>query len=61
MVHLPKLSIAAKLYAIFALLATATVLLAAVSVYTSRLHSDLTDDFGVIFTFDNGQPILGNV
>ena len=42
---LPKLSIAAKLYAIFALMATATIALSAVAVHTARHHQDLTDEF----------------
>jgi methyl-accepting chemotaxis protein len=42
---LPKLSIAAKLYAIFALLATATVALSVVAVTAARHHQDLTDEF----------------
>ncbi|MBV9556458.1 MAG: HAMP domain-containing protein [Pseudolabrys sp.] len=42
---LPKLSIAAKLYAIFALMATATVALAAVAVINAREHAALTDAF----------------
>ena len=42
MAGLPKLSIAAKLYAIFTLLAAATVALAAVAVVTSRQHAALT-------------------
>jgi methyl-accepting chemotaxis protein len=42
MASLPKLSIAAKLYAIFALLAAATVALAAVAVVSSREHAELT-------------------
>ena len=36
MAHFPRLSIAAKLYAIFALLATATVVLALVAVNAAR-------------------------
>jgi methyl-accepting chemotaxis protein len=47
---LPKLSIAAKLYAIFALLATVTVALAAVAVVNARKHSALTDEFESAFT-----------
>ena len=43
MVNLPRLSIAAKLYAIFALLATATVVLAVVAVVSARRHAALTD------------------
>jgi methyl-accepting chemotaxis protein len=42
---LPKLSIAAKLYAIFALLATATIALSVVAVQAARHHQDLTDEF----------------
>ncbi|MBI2713283.1 MAG: HAMP domain-containing protein [Rhizobiales bacterium] len=42
---LPKLSIAAKLYAIFALLATATVILALVAVVNARRHAALTEEF----------------
>ena len=42
---LPKLSVAAKLYAIFALMATATIALSAVAVHAARHHQDLTDEF----------------
>ncbi len=42
---LPKLSIAAKLYAIFALMAITTVALAVVAVTTARHHAALTDEF----------------
>ena len=42
---LPRLSIATKLYAIFALLATATVVLALVAVVNARHHSALTQEF----------------
>lgn len=41
----PRLSIAGKLYAIFALLATATVALALVAVINARRHVALTDEF----------------
>jgi methyl-accepting chemotaxis protein len=44
-VTLPKLSIAAKLYAIFALMATATVALSIVAVSAARQHQNLTDEF----------------
>jgi methyl-accepting chemotaxis protein len=44
-VNLPKLSIAAKLYAIFALMAAATVALSAVAVSNARHHAALTDEF----------------
>jgi methyl-accepting chemotaxis protein len=44
-VTFPKLSIAAKLYAIFALMATTTVALSAVAVSNARHHAALTDDF----------------
>ena len=42
---LPKLSIAAKLYAIFALMATMTVMLAALAWFNARNHAALTDEF----------------
>src|SRR3954470_16480222 len=45
MVRFPRLSIASKLYAIFALLATATVVLALVAVVAARRHATLTDEF----------------
>ncbi len=41
----PKLSIAAKLYAIFALMATTTLALAMVAVFGARLHTARTDAF----------------
>jgi methyl-accepting chemotaxis protein len=44
-VTLPKLSIAAKLYAIFALMATATLALAGVAVEAARTHAALTQQF----------------
>ena len=44
---LPHFSIATKLYAIFALLATVTVALAAVAVVNARRHAALTDEFEV--------------
>jgi methyl-accepting chemotaxis protein len=45
MSHFRRLSISAKLYAIFALLATATVVLALTAVITARQHVNLTDEF----------------
>ena len=45
MAILPRLSIATKLYAIFALLAIATLALAAVAVVNARHHSALTQEF----------------
>ena len=42
---LPKLSIAARLYTIFALLAATTVALSAVAVSNARDHAALTDEF----------------
>ena len=45
MPRFPRLSIATKLYAIFALLATATVVLALVAVVNARRHAALTDEF----------------
>jgi len=44
-VTLPKLSIAAKLYVIFALMATTTVALSAVAVLNARQHAALTEEF----------------
>jgi methyl-accepting chemotaxis protein len=44
-VRLPQLSIATKLYVIFALLATMTVGLAAVAVHNAHRHAALTDDY----------------
>jgi len=44
-VKLPQLSIASKLYAIFALLATVTVGLAAVAVVNARYHVAMTDEY----------------
>ncbi|HEY4143127.1 MAG TPA: HAMP domain-containing methyl-accepting chemotaxis protein [Pseudolabrys sp.] len=43
--RLPKLSIAAKLYAIFALMATTTLALSVYAVASARHHAALTDDF----------------
>ncbi|MGC2042526.1 MAG: HAMP domain-containing methyl-accepting chemotaxis protein [Pseudolabrys sp.] len=43
--NLPKLSIAARLYTIFALLAATTVALSAVAVSSARYHATLTDEF----------------
>src|SRR5437763_16577291 len=45
MPRFPRLSIASKRYAIFALLATATVVLALVAVVAARRHAVLTDEF----------------
>ena len=45
MLAFPKLSIAAKLYAIFALMATITVSLSVVAVQSARHHAALTDEF----------------
>jgi methyl-accepting chemotaxis protein len=44
-VNLPKLSIAARLYAIFALMAATTVALSFVAVSNARHHAALTDEF----------------
>jgi methyl-accepting chemotaxis protein len=49
MTRFPRISIAGKLYAIFALLATATVVLALLAVVNARRHSALTDDFEAAF------------
>ena len=43
--RLPKLSIAAKLYVIFALMAATTLALSMVAVLNARNHAALTDDF----------------
>ena len=43
--NLPKLSIAARLYAIFALMALTTVALSMVAVSNARYHAALTDEF----------------
>jgi methyl-accepting chemotaxis protein len=48
-VKLPNLSIAAKLYLIFALLATVTVALASVAAFNARRHAVLTDEFRSAF------------
>jgi methyl-accepting chemotaxis protein len=42
---LPKLSIAAKLYVIFALMAATTLALSVVAVHNARSHAALTDEF----------------
>jgi methyl-accepting chemotaxis protein len=47
--RLPRFSIAAKLYAIFALLATVTVGLAVVAVANAYRHAALTAEFGATF------------
>ena len=49
MANLPKLSIAAKLYVIFALLATVTLVLAAQAAINARNYAALTDEFGMAF------------
>jgi methyl-accepting chemotaxis protein len=49
MVNLRKLSIAAKLYAIFALLATATVVVASVAVINARRHVAMTTEYEAAF------------
>lgn len=46
----PNLSIAGKLYSIFALLAMTVVLLAAVSAVNARRHADLADEFETSFS-----------
>ena len=47
--RLPTLSIATKLYLIFALLATVTVVLASITVIGARRHAALTAEFGSAF------------
>jgi methyl-accepting chemotaxis protein len=49
MPKLPRLSIAAKLYTIFALLATATMALAFLAAVNSRQNTALTADFKQAF------------
>jgi methyl-accepting chemotaxis protein len=49
MLNLPKLSITAKLYVIFVLLATITVALAAVAAINARSNEELTAEFGAAF------------
>src|SRR5258706_7513229 len=49
MLSLPKLSIAAKLYVIFALLAAVTGWLAAVASINARTNEQLTSEFGAAF------------
>lgn len=51
----PRLTIAVKLYAIFALLATVTLALAVVAVLNARQHSALTDQFRA--SFDGARQI----
>ncbi len=46
----PNLSIATKLYLIFALLATVTVALASITVGNARRHAALTEEFRSAFT-----------
>lgn len=43
--NLPKLSIAARLYAIFALMGATTIALSVVAVTAARHHAALTDEF----------------
>ena len=50
-----RLTIAAKLYAIFALLATVTLAIAIVAVLNARRHSVLTDEFRA--TFDGARQL----
>jgi len=49
MARRPSISIAGKLYAIFALLAIATVALALIAMVSARQHAALTDDFSAAF------------
>jgi methyl-accepting chemotaxis protein len=44
-VNLPRLSISARLYAIFALMAATTIALSVVAVTAARHHVALTDEF----------------
>lgn len=54
-VTFPRLTIAAKLYAIFAVLATVTLVLAVAAVVNARRHSALTDEFRA--SFDGARQI----
>jgi methyl-accepting chemotaxis protein len=58
MPRFPRLSIASKLYAIFALLATATVVLALVAVVAARRHAALTVEFDGLMSLLGGIAIL---
>jgi methyl-accepting chemotaxis protein len=49
MIRFPALSIATKLYALFALLAVLTVALAATAIVNARRHAALADDFHAAF------------
>jgi len=49
MPKLPKLTIAAKLYAIFALIATVTIALAIIAAYNARRNAELTNEFDMAF------------
>jgi methyl-accepting chemotaxis protein len=57
-VKLPRLSIATKLYAIFALLASVTIALAAGAVVNARHHAALTEEFGALFA---GSQNIGRI
>src|SRR3954464_8041899 len=58
MPRVPGLSIASKLYAIFALLATAPVVLAMVAVVMARRHAAATDEFALLMSLMGGAAIL---
>ncbi len=62
---LPHFSIATKLYAIFALLATVTIALAAVAVINARQHAALTGEFESAFTgalnVERAKALLGAI
>jgi methyl-accepting chemotaxis protein len=49
MSRLPRLSIAAKLYAVFTLLGVITLLLAGVAAFSARQQAALTHDFEAAF------------
>jgi len=52
MTGLPKLSIAAKLYAIFGMLATVTAALAGVTAINAGRHAALTAEFQIVLSRD---------
>jgi len=60
-VTLPKLSIAAKLYAIFALMATTTLALSAVAVVGARHHAALTAEFESADTGSRAMERIGDL
>jgi methyl-accepting chemotaxis protein len=58
MFNIPRLSVATKLYAIFTLLATATVILALVAVLDSRRHDSAIDTTVWLMAVQSGIAVL---